>query len=294
MQNVFVRIVGGGMFLLFTIGTFFMGYSQIPQNDEDIDSLVNSILFYDSIQIENLLALHKKYDYVYTTVNYNSNSYLAGRSLDISQYTISPQLSYFHHKGYSFSVAGLVYQSYEPHWNNTNVSLGYFSYLGKNDFWYVYSGYSRYFYSDGSTLLTNSIDMSVGVKSKQNKLGAKISSNYIFGGDTYLFQCSAKTYWNAVLYKNKKLALVLRPQFLLFISDKSMIINDVVYENSYGILNNQINIPLRLLTNTFDFEFAYTMNIPKEIESEQNLPLTHLLSFSIGYINEIPRKSKNK
>ena len=289
-----VRIVGVFMFLLFTIGTFFMGYSQMQQNDEDIDSLVNSILFYDSIQIENLLALHKKYDYVYTAINYNSNSYLAGRSLDISQYTVSPQLSYFHHKGFNLSVAGLLYQTYEPHWDNTNVSFGYFNYLGKKDFWYVYGGYSRYFYSDGSALLTNSIDMSVGVKSKHNKLGAKISSNYIFGGDTYLFQCSAKSYWNAVVYKNKKLALVLRPQFSIFISDKSMINSDVVYVSSYGILNNQLNIPIRLLTNTFDFEFAYTMNIPKEIESEQNLPITHLFSFSVGYINEIPRKLKHK
>ena len=90
----------------------------------------------------------------------------------------------------------------------------------------------------------------------------------------------------------------LRPQ-LNFIAGKQTIeLSRFVLENGlpttqnytsdvFNLYNTQVNLPLQLNVNSFDFELGYNINFPLEIVGETNLKNTSYINFSLAYLIDL-------
>jgi len=103
-----------------------------------------------------LLESDFSYNFLYTSVSYNSNTYFSGRDSGTDQFNIIPQVSYYHSSGFNASISGIYYQNFDPSWDFTSVSLGYFNTLGKQKNIIYNLGYTHFFYADGYDFFTNS------------------------------------------------------------------------------------------------------------------------------------------
>ena len=62
------------------------------------------------------------------------------------------------------------------------------------------------------------------------------------------------------------------------------LITDYEINTVFDLINTQLNFPLILSTNSFDFELGYSVNFPNALGDESNLKSTGFLNFSIGYL----------
>ena len=75
-------------FFLFTL----LSYSQENQIDKEIDELIDDLFFNDN-PIENLVDVTLIKDFIYINLNYNSNTFYAGRKADFDQYNFTSQIT---------------------------------------------------------------------------------------------------------------------------------------------------------------------------------------------------------
>ena len=119
------------LFLLATIGTFFVTVAQTSKNDGDLDSIVYYLLFQDSIAYNDFVIPKNNYDYIYTTGFFNSQSYYHGRIINTPQWNIIPQLSYLLHNGIGINAVGLCIKHIILLGRFQIFQLNYFYYLNK-------------------------------------------------------------------------------------------------------------------------------------------------------------------
>ena len=74
-------------------------YSQQKLQNDEIDSLIEDFFFSEK-DLENLLN-EVNTSLIYSSINYNSNTYYSGRSIGVNQFNLSPQLSYINSNGFS-------------------------------------------------------------------------------------------------------------------------------------------------------------------------------------------------
>jgi hypothetical protein len=55
----------------------------------------------------------------------------------------------------------------------------------------------------------------------------------------------------------------------------------------FDLLNTQINIPLNLTTNSWDFEVGYNLNLPNSLINENSLKTTGFFNLSVGYMFDL-------
>lgn len=273
--------------LLLVVTSFSFSNSQ-EIDDLLLDSLIDDLFFEEERFIDEMLESVNKYNFLYTTITYNSNTYFAGRNYDIDQCNFMPQMTYFNSKGLNISVAGVCYSEFEPKWAYTYGSLGYSDYFGKNDALNMGIAYSRYIYTDGWDTLTNSLDFNIGIRNKKRYVGTKLSGSFLFGNDQS-FQLISRSYLNIPLMKKKKLSLKFRPQFNMLFAEKTVLIQEIYTAEYFGLLNTQINIPLNIYTRSFDFEIGYNINFPIPHETETDLGANGFFRFSIGWILDFSR-----
>ena len=118
--------------LLFSIATFFCNYAQ-EKNEDEIDDLLEELFFSDQQFLDELIESDFSYNFLYTSVSYNNNTFFAGRDTGTNQFNMLPQVSYYHSSGFNASISGIYYQDFAPNWDFTSLSLGYFNTLG-NEF----------------------------------------------------------------------------------------------------------------------------------------------------------------
>ena len=152
--------------LLFSLATSFCSYAQ-EENLEDIDGLIDELFFYDQQFLDELIEGGLTYNFLYTSVSYNTNTFFSGRDSGTDQFNIIPQVSYYHSSGFNASISGIYYQNFAPAWDFTSVSVGYFNTIGKQKNFNYNLGYTHFFYSDDFDDFTNSIDLSVGIRNKK-------------------------------------------------------------------------------------------------------------------------------
>jgi len=152
--------------LLFSIATSFCSYAQ-EENLDDIDGLIDELFFYDQQFLDELIEGGLTYNFLYTSVSYNTNTFFSGRDSGTDQFNIIPQVSYYHSSGFNASISGIYYQNFAPAWDFTSVSVGYFNTIGKQKNFNYNLGYTHFFYSDDFDDFTNSIDLSVGIRNKK-------------------------------------------------------------------------------------------------------------------------------
>ena len=282
--------------LLLTVATSASLYAQEPETDE-IDLLLDELFFNDQQFINDILESFNRYNFIYTHVSLNSNTYFSGRESGVDQFNIVPQLSYYSSSGFNVSISGIYYENFSPNWDFTNVSLGYFNTIGKNKLLTYNAGYTRFFYADDWDTFTNSLDITLGLRTKKRNLGTKLTASYLFGTDQAL-QLVSRTYLSATITKQKNFILRFRPQLNFIIAQQTIAIaqldtvgtNSVVeyeFNDIFDLLNTQLNLPLTLSTNSWDFELGYNINFPSAVETESDLNTTGFFNVSIGYLIDL-------
>jgi len=282
--------------LLFTMATSFCSYGQ-EDNLDDIDGLLDELFFNDQQFLDELIESDFSYNFIYTSVSYNNNTYFSGRDVGTNQFNVIPQVSYYHSSGFNASISGIYYQEFSPNWDFTSLSLGYFNTLGEQKMFVYNLGYTKYFYTDGYDGFTNSIDLSFGVRNKKRNFGTTISASYVFGTDES-YQVVSNTFVNFTLKRISNFAVRLRPAFNFIIAKQSLATEKIIFIdhqriletvnfNIFDILNTQINIPISVSTKSWDFEFGYHLNFPNAVLKEKNLPTTSFFSLSLGYLFDL-------
>ena len=284
--------------LLFTMATSFCSYGQ-EDNLDDIDGLLDELFFNDQQFLDELIESDFSYNFIYTSVSYNNNTYFSGRDVGTNQFNVIPQVSYYHSSGFNASISGIYYQEFSPNWDFTSLSLGYFNTLGEQKMFVYNLGYTKYFYTDGYDGFTNSIDLSFGVRNKKRNFGTTISASYVFGTDES-YQVVSNTFVNFTLKRISNFAVRLRPAFNFVIAKQSLATEKIIFIdhqriletvnfNIFDILNTQINIPISVSTKSWDFEFGYHLNFPNAVLKEKNLPTTSFFSLSLGYLFDLQK-----
>lgn len=285
--------------LLFTIATSFCSYAQ-EKDEDDIDVLLDDLFFSDQQFLDELIESDLSYNFLYTSISYNNNTYFSGRDSGTDQFNIIPQISYYHSSGFNASISGIYYQEFLPNWDFTSLSLGYFKAIGKNKNLVYNLGYTKYLYTDDYDDFTNSLDVSLGMRNRKRTLGTTISASYLFGADES-YQLVSNSFANFTLSRTPNYALRLRPNISFIIAKQSLAIVRVVIVdrkrvietinyNVFDLLNTQLRIPLSLSTNSWDFELGYNLNFPNAVFEETNLEPTSFFSLSIGYLFDLNKK----
>lgn len=292
-HSLFKKQIFASWLLLFTAATSVNLYAQQPKED-DIDLLLDELFFNDQQFFNDILDSFNTNNFIYTNVSFNSNTFFTGRDSGIDQFNIVPQISYYSASGFNVSVSGIYYETFSPNWDFTNISLGYYNTIGKDKLITYNVGYTRYFYSKGWDTFTNSIDLSLGLRNKKRTLGTKLATSYLFGTDQS-FQIVSRSYANLTLAKEKDYTLKFRPQISFVIAQQTTALEQLntqgdvttveyVYNDIFDLLNTQINIPLTLVTKSWDFELGYNINLPSRVETEPELKTTGFINLSIGYL----------
>lgn len=282
--------------LLFSIATSFCSYAQI-ENLDDIDGLIDELFFNDQQFLDELIEGGLTYNFLYTSVSYNTNTFFSGRDSGTDQFNIIPQVSYYHSSGFNASISGIYYQNFAPAWDFTSVSVGYFNTIGKQKNFNYNLGYTHFFYSDDFDDFTNSIDLSVGFRNKKRTIGTTLAASYLFGTDTSL-QLVSNSFLNINLKRTSNLALRFRPNISFIIADQTYTFSSIirsslgprivtVVQEVFDLLNTQLSFPLSLSTKSWDFEIGYHLNLPNAVSNESNLSNTNFFSFSVGYLLDL-------
>ncbi|WP_231962810.1 hypothetical protein [Polaribacter sp. KT25b] len=278
------------------MATSFCSYAQ-EENLDDLDSLIDELFFNDQQFLDELIESDFSFNFLYTSVSYNSNTFFSGRDSGTDQFNIIPQVSYYHSSGFNASISGIYYQNFEPSWDFTSVSLGYFNSFGKKKNLLYNLGYTKYFYSDGYDDFTNSLDISLGIRNKKRTLGTTVSASYIFGKDNS-YQIITSTFANFTLTRAANFALRFRPSINFIIAKQTLAIKNIVFyngqsvlqtlnDNVFDLLNTQLNFPISLTTNSWDFELGYNLNLPRATATESDLPTTGFFNLSVGYMFDL-------
>lgn len=290
-----IKVLG---LLLFSMVTSFCSYAQ-EENLEDIDNLIDELFFNDQQFLDELIESDFSFNFLYTSVSYNSNTFFSGRDAGTNQFNVIPQISYYHSSGFNASVSGIYYQNFNPTWDFTSLSLGYFNSIGKQKKWQYNIGYTKYLYSDGYDEFTNSLDFSFGYRNRKRNFGSTISASYLFGTDNS-FQIIANTFANFTLKRLSHWAIRFRPSINFIIAKQTLTFREFVITNRQlvlqtttkeisDLLNTQLNFPISIASNSWDFELGYSVNLPKATAIENNLKTTGFFNLSVGYLFDLKR-----
>jgi hypothetical protein len=291
------------LFSILATLSFFASYSQEPTTDLNaIDEIVDELLLDESLN--DLLISATNFQFLYFSLNYNSDTYFSGREVDIDQFNMTPQITYLHSKGFYASISGVIYSKFEPHWDVTIGTVGYGNNFGKNNIFRYYGSFSGYLYSNNDVdgLYNGTANVGLGVQNKKRTIGTQLSGSYYFGGEA-TYQIVSRTYANINLLKTKKHQLKLRPQLSFItgtqlvdigtplqktIETKEVEADDVkLTSNIYTLIYTQLNFPLQYSFKSFDFEAGYNVNIPSEIDDETDLKNTGFFNLSVSYLIDL-------
>ena len=278
------------------MATSFCTYAQ-ERTDEDIDGILDDLFFNDKQFLDELIEGGKSYNFLYTSVAYNNNTYFSGRDSGTDQFNMVPQVSYYHSSGFNASISGVYYQNFDPHWDFTSVSLGYLNTLGKTNSFIYNLGYTKYFYSDDFDDFTNSIDISLGLRNRKRTLGTTVSASYLFGADES-YQLVSSSFARIHLVRKSTFALRLRPTLSFIIAQQDFTYFQrfrtrpflrSVTQQVFNLLNTQVSIPLSFTSKSWDFELGYSFNLPNAVANESDLPTTNFFNLSIGYLFDLSK-----
>ena len=280
--------------LLLTMATSSHLYSQETNEEEAIDALLDELFFNEEQFMDEVLESFGHQDFIYTSLSFNSNTFFSGREFGIDQFNIVPQLSYYHRSGFITSVSGIYYETFDPNWDFTNLSLGFYNTLGKQKTLHYYGGYTRYFYSEENGTFTNSIDLSGGIRNKKRTLGTKLAATYLFGNDQSI-QLVSGTYAALTLKRHSDFTIKFRPQLTFVIAEQTIALEqlvivgdsmsiEIVQNEVFDLLNTRISVPVNFTTRSWDVQVGYHLNLPNPVATESKLNSTSYFSISLGYL----------
>ena len=305
-------------FFLFTL----LSYSQQTQIDKEIDELIDDLFFNDNA-IENLVNVTLIKDFIYINLNYNSNTFYAGRKADFDQYNFTSQITYFNKRGWYVNISGIYLSELEPKWDLTSLAGGYSRKLGKKGNFAWNTSFSKYFFTvDSGDIFSNRISSGFSYYSDNGILFLNSGGSYFFGGSN-LFQIQANLIYNISLYSvanpanrstanndiimlsdnfniaksksnNQRTVIEFSPSLVLFVNSEkiSTDTNSLLFNRNYsllseqtyfGLINTQLQLPVNLNWKYFDIEISYNLNFPKSVFTVVDPKVTSFFGFSLGY-----------
>ena len=310
--------------LTFFILIFPLVYSQQKTEVEEIDLLIEE-LFFSQQELGELLN-ENKISLIYSSINYNSNTFYSGRSIGVNQFNLSPQISYLNSNGLTISLSGIYLDQFDPAWDLTTISIGYSKWINKKNTVSLNTSFSNYFYSyDQNDIYSRSVSLGMSYQSLNDKLFLNTSAGIFFDGSN-LFQIISNFYYSFNLIKKRekikeqnkrsqvwkvnvngkqksrriltdKLTLDFKPLVSFYFNSEtidteyspSFFINQNINadQNYFGLINTQIKLPIEFNLNSIDLELSYYINIPVPIGDENNLPNTSFFGISIGYLVDL-------
>lgn len=292
-------------YLLFTILSLFVLQIQAQDIDEiyhnHLDSLIEEVIFEDA-ELSSLLGGNSNFQFLYGRLNFESNTYYAGRDLGNNQLNTTGQLVYFHSCGLNVALSGVWYEKLEPRYAATAVSVGYsrkFNFL--KDFRFRAS-YDRYFYSSNDSVTDYTFNSSINFGTTYRKKwgGSRVGFSLLTGNETR-GQISWDFFADFVIAKFGFFdKLEFEPEVSFFFGSEDVI--DVTVgrvigplgrprpsinyftSTEFGLMNTELQFPLTLSLSNFDFELGYNINLPHSLDPDFNYDVTGYLNFSVGYI----------
>lgn len=283
--------------LLFTIATSFVSYGQDTTEDQELDSLLDELFFNDQQMVDDLLNAINEYDFIYTTLSYNSNTFFAGRDSQTDQLNVIPQIAYYSSSGFNAAVTSVYYAKQNPNWDFVGLTAGYGNTLGKSKSFHYNIGYSRFFYSDGFDDFNNSVDLTFGLRNKERTFGGIVAASYLFGTDQSV-QLSSRIYGNLTLTREVKYAIKFRPQVNFLVAEQVITRvlpprngnpGTLVTDQSFDLLNTQLSFPVSYTSGTWDVELGWSINFPNSIAGEGSLDSTNFFTLTVGYLFDLTK-----
>lgn len=265
-------------------------------NDVSLDDLNEYFSFEDSLAIFNMIdsllqetELQSK-SQMALRMGYNSNAASNNRSLGISQFGLSPGVSYYHKSGAYFDASGYWSTEYDPNYYLTILSAGYIGVISPK--WSFLGEYSRFLYSDLGEDVTISYTNSLGISNfiDVKPLTFRLDYTLLFGekvghrilpGVMLNFE---KRNWrniNRILFYPSFNLLIGSEKQENYIPYSSTLAGalirirnglDLYYtseETLFGIMNYSFTTPISISLDNWNFLIAYTYNIPKALPGEE-------------------------
>ncbi len=266
---------------------------------EDLEALLS---FEDSLSIFNLIDSLMQMEELETKsmmavrLGYNSNANSAGRTLGISQFGLSPGVSYYHKSGVYADASGYWSNEYDPSYYLTILSTGYIGAISPK--WSFLGEYSRYLYTDlgegvivsysNSASLSNFIDV--------KPLTFRLDYTLLFGEKTghrimpgVMLNLEKRNWKNMdrILFYPSFNLLMGTEQFEEYVPYAKTLAGAVIrYRNGlplyyldkgsdFGIMNYSFTVPLSINIKDWNFLLSYAYNIPKLLSHEEDPALTN-------------------
>ena len=298
-------------------------YSQQKTEAEEIDSLIEELFF--SQQDLGELLNENKINLIYSSINYNSNTFYSGRSIGVNQFNLSPQILYLNSNGLTIGLSGIYLDQFESPWDLTTISIGYSKWINKKNTISLNTSFSNYFYSyDKNDIYSRSVSLGMSYQSFNNKLFLNTSAGFFFDGSN-LFQLASNLYYSFNLIKkgekikeqkrsqvwkvnvngkqksrrilSDKLTLFFNPMVSFYLNSETIDTefspsffinqNSSANQNYFGLINTQIKLPIEFSLNNIDLEISHYINVPMPIGDENNLPNNSFFGISIGYLFDL-------
>lgn len=238
---------------------------------EDLEALLS---FEDSLSIFNLIDSLMQMEELETKsmmavrLGYNSNANSAGRTLGISQFGLSPGVSYYHKSGVYADASGYWSNEYDPSYYLTILSAGYIGAISPK--WSFLGEYSRYLYTDlgegvivsysNSASLSNFIDV--------KPLTFRLDYTLLFGEKTgHRIMPGVMLNLEKRNWKNMD-RILFYPSFNLLMGTEHK-------GSDFGIMNYSFTAPLSINIKDWNFLLSYSYNIPRLLSHEEDPALNN-------------------
>lgn len=239
--------------------------------------------------------------------NYQSQVYNAGRDYGIDQYTLGGGISYYHKSGLYADFSGQYYSEITPHYNASNVTIGYNDFISTQFGYSLSLGHTFYHELDESTSFNNTLNNNLGLTafyySKYFTFG--IDYNYSFGVDNISghrlvpsLMITPKMKTRGILSKFKFNPIVYstigsetiyteqynnlvirniireigRERFFRAVNNENEGLLNLIYETNesdyFGPLNLQFSLPIKYTHKNFSGVLSYNLNLPIALPDE--------------------------
>jgi len=279
----------------------FTGRSAFSQEqDSKLDSLLDAILFEDD-DLLDLLYGDINYQYLYTRVNYNSKSLYAGRSIGVDQFDLTGQVHYFHSSGFNIGIAGVAYSEFNPKYNTTVLSAGYFHKFKKPESLSIRTSYSRYFFEQIDSVEASSFNSSINFGTSFTKKHFGSSANIAFLlGDEYSAQIDLSAWGSFNLIKfGRSNKISFEPELSVYFGNQTTIDGQFSFierwylnqqSEVFGLMNTELALPLTLSIKDFDLEAGYYIDFPRALGLEPKIDPVSWFGISISYMFDLSKK----
>lgn len=271
---------------------------ETPTKQTSTDELIDALLIDETMN--DFWAAITNVQFLNIAFTYNSNTFFSGRSIDLDQYNISPQISYMNSKGFYAMLSGVIYSKFNPKWDVTIASMGYGKNFGKDGIFRYFGSATGYLYANNNVdgVYNAAATVGFGVQSKNKAVGTQISGIYYIGHQS-TYQFISKSFLKVNLVNRLQYHLTFRPQ-LSFISGTQLVdaqgfipqdtlpINVLtpqnITTNSFGLIYTQLNFPLQFSYKSFDIELGYNYNIPSAFPQETAIDNTSFFNIDVSYL----------